>query len=229
MVPQPVPHPPVGSSRTTIAVGLGILAVFVIGVAVAIAARSRHHTETTDNVEKETPGHDKHGKDVFTDDDGENVPVTGPGSSHEPDKWDQSVPQPPGDRQAFCTNVCQIARGCGVEPPNCMDACIFNETSVACAAQVGKMGGGTCNDFAACVFQVSCNALPLGTMTCLQTAQCQGACKDSALCSCRCASGMALQHAHALLALDNCVITCGNDPACIQQRCTALAAACRAE
>jgi hypothetical protein len=102
-----------------------------------------------------------------------------------------------------------------------MQTCVFNERTTTCGKDVRS-----CDDFAACVFETTCNARPRGGLSCGQTMQCMAGCGNDNGCACQCAGQMALAHAQLMLRLFLCLASCNNDPTCAQQRCSGFGTQC---
>ncbi len=236
-------------SKTLIAIGLAVVAVGLIVTAAVIATRGNGHTDT--NVSESKPPPEKH----IVEDRGIDITPPQPARQPDPEPTPAPPPPPPKtvpkkvvtpapapqptpaptptptpaaggqmingvNREQFCAAVCQGAAACGFNSSTCMKDCAFNQQSVSCVSGVKN-----CNDFAGCIFDTGCNAKPVGGATCGQTMACQANCGNNAMCACKCAGLMAINHAQLLLQLDMCVASCGNNQQCLV-RCKSLGESC---
>jgi hypothetical protein len=127
--------------------------------------------------------------------------------------------------EALCEAACRS--GCGLEGPDCVRYCLADRRTSRCLEAAGT---SDCEAWSRCMIGSSCSGeLPHGDASCLDTFACERSCRDNIACSCSCLGRMEPAHAIAMTRLSMCALfMCANDVACVQSRCEAPLAACKA-
>ncbi len=153
-------------------------------------------------------------------------PTPTPTPTDEPGRRTRPEPPPARTDAQACADGCRTLARCGAYTDDtCQSSCLSHAPTVACAHKVKD-----CNSASMCVLAAACGGTgPRGRSSCAQAAACEAQCGTDGACACRCVQNMSTRHAHALLVLNQCAISCGGNFECLQARCARQIQRCQAQ